>query len=1119
VVYHGTVLDKGQEPFSEFKIGELGIHFGNLEQATGRANRLEVFRKAGVDIRPYMYEVYLKIENPIYSDSDTRDWSDNDELERVLHKSGSISNDEAKSIGWNMDQDYIRQELIDFGYDGVKYKNSFEGKGDSYIVFSNDQIKSATDNNGDFDPNDPNIHFKKAPKVREASPEGLAPLMVSGKKERFVETVQDIGLSAKNMQTEILRRKGVVPMAANVYEAENRMHSAMMHQVRKFEGIIMDELNTTVADIIMSHDSNLKELQRYLKAKSSIERNDNEGISAISDDDTAPWGRAAVEQIIKDFEQKVPANEIAKLWIDIKAANDFTITRLYEGHLISRANYKEMKARNYYVPLKSWDFTDKVNPMDYFDYVDADRSAYQGLHKAGGRISEADDPLAYIQSQAHSAVLQSGKNMMAYKALTLARLNKGMDDLISVRKIWTMTKGTDANGNAIYKDVVKDGDKAYSVDGFDRKGNMILVDEGDFQELYDAKVVTAKYNRSNTSQRPNYLATQHLVEVWENGEKYLVSFGDPKVANFINANNQLWPELTYKLKGTIGVVNRLISANFTAKNPAFIPINWIRDFGYAATAHAIKKDGDLRAFLKLYGPALAAINRYQTGKANPKNNHWDSLYESFMSYGGETGYIHLQEIDKIKKNLEREINRKQGIRNGWDKVSQNKAMKAAGNALNYAALMSENSARFATFLASVQNGKSMEQSATDAKNITVNFNRKGRISGLVGSLYAFFNATIQGGDSLISMYSNNKSRFNIAAASFVTAGMVLTEILRGLSPLDDDGKSVYDKIPDWVKETCMIIPFFGDGYLTIPLPQGFRALYALGVIGSDMLHGQKSAGEGLWKAGENIANAFSPFAIDNMEFKQGEMPWRATIPTPFVPMYDIIKNEDFTGQPVFYVPFTKDMDKYTPEAGKGSYNVNSMVKAGAKALNRLGGGDDSRQAGYHVNRDGDIEYQGWRDLIFNQNPSKWEHAIMYYLGGRGRFFNDIYKTADKALDPKEDIHSYNIPIVKRLYMTPYTGNNWDAYHEIEEDVRTYNHYLKQANKDGDREMYDRLVHNREMRRVAKVYKVYNERIKEYSERIKFESDPVKLKLLKDKREDYINKFIKKIETIKDTKEQ
>ncbi len=48
------------------------------------------------------------------------------------------------------------------GYDGLVYRNKFEDVGsESWVAFYPDQIKSASWNNGSFDPNDPHLHFRQ----------------------------------------------------------------------------------------------------------------------------------------------------------------------------------------------------------------------------------------------------------------------------------------------------------------------------------------------------------------------------------------------------------------------------------------------------------------------------------------------------------------------------------------------------------------------------------------------------------------------------------------------------------------------------------------------------------------------------------------------------------------------------------------------------------------------------------------------------------------------------------------------------------------------------------------------------------------------------------------------
>jgi hypothetical protein len=937
--------------------------------------------------------------------------------------------------------------------------------------------------------------------------------MITSKTDRFRELVQDKMLSVRNLLDEVKKRGGKVPPAADIYNAENRSQSRSMAQITNFNAELLDRLNTTVADIVQQYGIELANLQRYLKAKSSLQRNDVEGVSALSDDPTAEWNRQTVEKIVADFEALVPAAQVKKLWDEIKAVTDFTIKTLYLGNVISKEAYNAMKAREYYVPLKAWHFDDN-NPVDFYDYIEGDRTAYQGLRKAKGRTSEADDPLAYMQAAAHSAVVTANKNMVKYKALTLARMNPGMADLFNIKKVYLMQKGVDANGDPIFLNVIKEGADAFSITGYDRSGNPILVNEGDFQDLLDAGTITAKHSNAHRTRRPSYIAKQHEIEVLENGQTYIVAYGDPAVANAINNANPFAPELTRFMQNSrlfpIGRLNRWISANFTAKNPAFIPINWIRDFGYATTSHAVRKDGNLVLFMENYPKSVAAIHRYLAGKANPAGNSFDELYSKFREFGGETGFVHLKEIESLKKDIEREVNRKRGIRKGWDKVSQNTVYKFLGKSLDYMALMSENSARFATFVASVKAGKSFEQAATDAKNISVNFNRKGRISGLAGSIYAFFNASVQGGQNIASMAKRNKGRMAVAATGFFVAGLVLSELLRAIGPEDEDGKNEYDQLPDWVRKTCLVLPSFGDGFITIPLPHGFRSIYGAGVTISDMAAGRTDAGDGLFDIVEDFWSAFSPIGISNNELKKGRAPLRNIVPTPLVPWYDIVHNEDFTGREIYRVPFTKKMERYTPKSELGAYNVNSIIKGLAQKVNELGGGNEYTPAGMSIDKDGNVSYSGTKNFFFDWNPSKFEHLLEYYLGGRGRFFNDIYKTAQAAVSEEKDVQSYNIPVFKRLYMTPYKGNVWNDYRAIEQSIEDYKYLLKQSENRIDTDTMIKLYGNVNMQVVSELFDAYNDIVDEYSELGKMVDDAATRKEIYKQREQVMKQFINQV---------
>lgn len=122
VVYHGTRVTDGIESFYP------DSHFGTLTPANTKAMN-------GPSVRGAVYPVFLKIENP----------------KRVVDQ-GTIGRGD-----WD---DAIEKAKAE-GYDGLVYKNTAEGEGtDSYVSFNPKQIKSATGNNGDFDPDNADIRFR-----------------------------------------------------------------------------------------------------------------------------------------------------------------------------------------------------------------------------------------------------------------------------------------------------------------------------------------------------------------------------------------------------------------------------------------------------------------------------------------------------------------------------------------------------------------------------------------------------------------------------------------------------------------------------------------------------------------------------------------------------------------------------------------------------------------------------------------------------------------------------------------------------------------------------------------------------------------------------------------------
>ena len=142
VLYHGTTAN-----FNTFKKGDVGFHFGTKGAARGRV---------GFGKNVTLKEVYLNITNPILFDEDLGSWDADWRLTRELYDKGILTQEDVSSVLITDNGQYRRTTeaankklasvLIEKGYDGIAYSNTFETKKPttSYIVFNSNQAKEIT---------------------------------------------------------------------------------------------------------------------------------------------------------------------------------------------------------------------------------------------------------------------------------------------------------------------------------------------------------------------------------------------------------------------------------------------------------------------------------------------------------------------------------------------------------------------------------------------------------------------------------------------------------------------------------------------------------------------------------------------------------------------------------------------------------------------------------------------------------------------------------------------------------------------------------------------------------------------------------------------------------------
>lgn len=115
---------------------------------------------------------------------------------------------------------------------------------------------------------------------------------------------------------------------------------------------------------------------------------------------------------------------------------------------------------------------------------------------------------------------------------------------------------------------------------------------------------------------------------------------------------------------------------------------------------------------------------------------------------------------------------------------------------------------------------SIQEAGLEARDVTLDFARIGANTKSVNSMFAFFNATMQGGDKMFRAWRENPRDMTIKTAMFVTMPTVLLWYLN-----KDDPR--YQELPQWQKDIFWIIPT-KDTLVKIPKPFELGVLFGTG---------------------------------------------------------------------------------------------------------------------------------------------------------------------------------------------------------------------------------------------------------------------------------------------------
>lgn len=775
------------------------------------------------------------------------------------------------------------------------------------------------------------------------------------------------------------------------------------------------------ADVWHKTDDEIR--ARYAPSYAEYRERDYAGLTGLLDRpdvDIQTLEEEAIEEVMK-FENE---NDVTDLWELTNKATDAPLSKQYEGGLMSKETLEHVRNMyGYYIPLRGFDETTSDEAYSYLG--DRDRAFSPTLKKAKGRSSKAEDPLAHIASMMESAILQSNRNkLVRQKFLNFVENNPS--DLFSVQKLWVKWNEVTKAWEAVLPEF----------DPNDTSEEVIRKTQ-EFEEMMQENKRKDPKNFKLASEQPSipYRVVslgeqmQHQIIVKRGGRDVVIIVnGDPRVAMAVNGQTNPDGEA----KGHIGAlfragaaVNRKLAGFYTSLSPNFVVKNFIRDIIYANTIAWVKESPTYAMtyhanVAKLTGQMHRLVHLYEHDKLD-MSNETHRAFKLFMENGGETGYSQLRSMDRHKKEIERMMKESGG------RISPKQAFRLLGDTMEFANRGIEDLSRFAAFLTSRQMGRTIDRSIYDAKEMTVNFNKKGAgstfydattqsrvgnaaalLSGTGRSLYLFWNVAIQGSVNIARAVKRNPKKGTAYLATFLALGILQT-MLPALTGGDDDDR--YWNLPDYVRRNNICF-FVGDVLVKIPLPQEARAIFGIGELGMSYSSGKEDKTP--MELAQSIAGQISQ--VMPLDLMDDSGATHALMPSLAKPFFEAQTNHSWMGRPIWK---DTDYNKAMPDWTKAYKATGGAYVWLAKELNALTGGDDYKQ--------------GW----VNINPAKLEYMLKGYLGGLYTAADQIIKSSETAFGDRE-FSMRDVPILSGFL------DGADERNDMRNVNNTYYHFKEEA---------------------------------------------------------------------------
>ena len=779
-------------------------------------------------------------------------------------------------------------------------------------------------------------------------------------------------------QRDIAEQGGDVSMAGGTetYRAEEAFYGKAENDLDKMKKKYIEPMVAVMARTGITQ----AELDEYLIARHARERNAHirsldggmqDGGSGMSDQES--------RQVLAAFRAsgKDPALVEASAYVYEMLQYQRDIKRSLQGSDITDAWERKY---NHYVPLKGLATNEDqdVRPKTGRGFDIRGKESMRAM----GRESRSESPIMHSIKDTSDAVIRFRKNEVGNVFLAMVRANPDPE-------YW----------------------KIFTDENPDKERRIISTKAGD-------RIVMSTVNMH--ARKDEYFATK------KGATTYYIKLADKRL---LHAMQNMGPEpLNVILRG-MNHVTRFLSSMSTSYNPEFMVSNMARDIQTAVLNLMAEQDlpggkaegADVAGkMVKSVPRAIRAIHATLWDKQlTGENARWQAYFEEFKADGAKTGWFDQKDVEGQAKDLNKMIIKAQGGAAG----TSLKAIQLIKDIVEHSNTAVENGVRLSSYVHAREAGISRKRAASLAKNLTVNFNRKGEIGGALNAAYMFANASVQGtanfGRTMLTLKKTSDTvtttpnggtrtvrgriKLNVAqkaATALVGVAFGLALLNRFMSGDDDDGVNWYDKVPQHVRERNIVLmkSLFGgpeQEYYTIPLPYGYNIFYNLGDTGEAMLNSEyRSKGQlatGLMTA---MAGSFSPIGFETSDRTEVAI-GKTLVPTVLSPVLQLAVNENFYGAPIYRENGPYDVP--VPDSALHKRSTKDHWKKVSKFMNESLGGDGS-------------DYRsGWVDI----SPDTLGHLFDFATGSAGAFYSRAGSAAQKAATG-EEMEDREIPFYRKV---------------------------------------------------------------------------------------------------------